>query len=85
LTHSALFWEFPGYGGQQAVINGDWKAIRVQMKTKGVKTELYNLANDPSETTDVAAANPEKVKELESLMAKEHTPSKEFPLPGVDK
>ena len=32
--------------------------------------ELYDLENDPSETTDVSASNPEKVKALKASMEK---------------
>src|SRR5262249_42708448 len=28
IKHSYLYWEFPGYGGQQAVRLGDWKGVR---------------------------------------------------------
>lgn len=34
------------------------------------KLELYNLKNDIGEQTDLAATNPEKVKELALLLAK---------------
>ena len=55
----------PGYGGQQAVIAGDWKAVRQNLAKKVVKTELYDLKADPNETTDVAAKHPDVVKRLE--------------------
>ena len=32
-------------------------------------TELYNLAEDPSELVNLAASRPDKVKELEALIA----------------
>jgi arylsulfatase A len=82
----SLYREFPGYGSQQAVWKGDWKAIRQQMKPNGStgRTELYNLKTDEKESTNVAAEHPEVVRDLEAIMAKEHTPSKEFPLFGVD-
>jgi arylsulfatase len=57
--HDFLYWEFPGYGGQQAVIEGEWKAVRQNLGTGAVKTELYHLARDPSEKEDVAAKHPE--------------------------
>jgi arylsulfatase A-like enzyme len=41
---------------------GDWKLI-VPIKADG-KPELYNLADDPSEKLDLAAAKAEKVKEM---------------------
>ncbi|MBA4067266.1 MAG: arylsulfatase [Isosphaera sp.] len=82
--HDFLYWEFPGYGGQQAVTAGDWKAVR-QNLTKGPgKTELYDLAKDEGETTDVAAKHPEVLARLEKLMKEQHVPNADFPLPGVD-
>ena len=83
--HDFLYWEFPGYGGQQAVQAGPWKAVRQKLGQKKVVTELYDLKADPNETTDVAAKHPEVVKRLEKLMADQHTPSKDFPLQAVDK
>lgn len=49
-----------------------------------VKTALYNLATDPTESTDVAAENPAVLARLETLMREQHVPSKEFPLPALD-
>jgi arylsulfatase A len=42
-------------------------------------TELYDLELDPSETNNLAAKFPVKVKELEKLMDIEHTESEVFP------
>jgi len=83
-VHDFLYWEFPGYGGQQAVRSGKWKAVRQKMAKGPSDLELYDLEADPSEKTDVAAKNPDVVKKLEAIMKREHTPSKEFPLPSVD-
>src|SRR5262249_28310828 len=46
--HAFLYWEFPSYGGQQALRMGDWKAVRQNLSKGTVKTELYNLADDPA-------------------------------------
>lgn len=45
--------------------DGNWKLIRFYWK-KG--TELYNLSTDPGEQHNVAAANPDKVAELNSKL-----------------
>ncbi|MEZ6143098.1 MAG: arylsulfatase [Zavarzinella sp.] len=82
--HEFLYWEFPGYGGQQAVQAGPWKAVRQKLGTGVVKTELYNLQNDPYEATDVASQHPDVVKKMEAIMVQEHTPSKIFPLQSID-
>jgi arylsulfatase A-like enzyme len=84
-AHEFLYWEFGAYGGQQAVIAGNWKAGRQNLAKGLVKTELYDLAKDESETTDVAADNPDVVARLEKLMKEQHTPNPDFPLQTIDK
>jgi arylsulfatase A-like enzyme len=84
-----LYREFSGYGGQQAVWAGKWKAIRQKMLRSGknldpLKIELYDLKKDLSESTDLASKNPDVVKRLKKLMEEQHVPSKEFPLRVID-
>lgn len=62
----ALFWHQPHYmnqGGKPAgvVREGDWKLIE---QYEDGSLELYNLAKDPSEKTDLAAAEPARVAAL---------------------
>ena len=62
----ALFWHQPHYmnqGGKPAgvVREGDWKLIE---QYEDGSLELYNLAKDPSETTDLAAAEPNRIAAL---------------------
>ncbi len=83
--HLYLYWEFPSYGGQQAVRMGDWKAIRKNLRKGQTQIFLYNLANDIGETKDVADDHPQIVTRIEQIMAEEHVPSKEFPIPVLDK
>ncbi len=66
--HDALYWRF---GQQLAIRKGDWKLVKGPEGTNGPRgtasvegAQLYNLSEDIGETTDVAAKNPEKVKEL---------------------
>jgi arylsulfatase A-like enzyme len=54
--HEALFWRF---GLQRAVRKGDWKLVDTSSGW-----ELYNLRSDPSEATNIASANPDRVKDL---------------------
>lgn len=87
--HNYLYWESPGYGGQQAVRTSRWKAIRTNMHSlkkggKTLKTELYELQRDPSESKDVADDNPLVVKQMEALFVGLHTPSSLFPFPAID-
>jgi arylsulfatase A-like enzyme len=79
--HDHLYWEFHELGGRQAVLKGDWKLVKYQVKD-GEKTtiELFNLKNDPSETEDLALVNPKKVKELEELVREAHRPNPVFRL-----
>ena len=79
-----LYREFSGYGGQQSVRVGDWKAIRQQLRKGKVVTELYNLADDIAEQHDLAADHPDRVKTLEAIMRREHAPSQLFPLQTID-
>ncbi|SFJ01801.1 sulfatase family protein [Planctomicrobium piriforme] len=60
--HETLFWRF---GNQWAVRHGDWKLV-VGNGGSG-EPELYNLASDLSEATNLAAQEPSKVKELQHL------------------
>lgn len=86
--HESLYWEFPASGGQQAARSGDWKAVRQNLSRlkpgETPKTELYDLAADPNETTDLAAKHPDVVAKLEAVFAAQHQPSEAFPLPSID-
>jgi arylsulfatase A-like enzyme len=78
--HDYLYWEFHAENGKQAIRQGKWKAIKLNVLKKSASlTELYDLDADPSETTNLAAKFPEKVKEMEKLMDKQHTESQVFP------
>lgn len=66
LPERALIWHFPHYGNQggepsSIIRRGDWKLIHYY---EDGRKELYNLAKDLSETTDLATEQPEKVKQL---------------------
>lgn len=78
--HDFLYWEFHEEGGKQAVRMGDWKGVRLRVMTGQPRFELYNLADDPSETTELASLHPEIVAEMERIMTREHTESQIFPL-----
>lgn len=86
--HDFLYWEFPSYGGQQAMRRGDWKAIRQNVLRKEnpdpLKIELYNLAEDIGESTDVSAQHPEIVEQFRTLMRETRVPSELFPMAPLD-
>jgi len=78
--HEYLYWEFHEQGGKIAARKGNWKAVKLNVdKTPQGELELYDLANDTGETKNVAAANPEIVKDMEELMNQAHTKSEIFP------
>lgn len=60
-VHEALYWEHLGF---RAVRKGDWKLVSTFPDEKWA---LYNLQEDRSETTDLSAAFPDKVTELDKL------------------
>ncbi|MBY5957644.1 arylsulfatase [Membranicola marinus] len=72
LDREYLYWEFPSYGGQQAVRMGPWKAIRQNINKGNIAIELYNLDNDLREQHNVANQHPDIVKKMTKIMAKEH-------------
>jgi arylsulfatase A-like enzyme len=68
--HRTLFWR-EGY--HQSVRHDDWKLIRADQPDKppgtGQAKWLFNLAEDPTERVNLALQMPEKVAELEALLA----------------
>ncbi len=75
LARDALFWHFPGYLGQGAdawrtkpvsvVRAGDWK-LRENLEDGSL--ELYNLKQDVGEQQNLAADDPDKVKQLQAML-----------------
>lgn len=71
-----LFWHYPldhphflgGVSGG-AVRSGNWKLIEKFDEPTDSRFELYNLADDPSETRNFAAQAPEKVAFLKNRLA----------------
>jgi arylsulfatase A-like enzyme len=59
--HDALFWRF---GIQYAVRQGDWKLLKPSIDDQPM---LFNLAGDPGEQNNLAAANTSKAAELQKL------------------
>jgi arylsulfatase len=71
--HDYLYWEL---NGRQAIRMGDWKAIRIKMG----KIQLYNLADDIAESTDVSDRHPVLIARFEMLFQTARTESDTFPL-----
>ncbi|MBL9202859.1 MAG: arylsulfatase [Opitutaceae bacterium] len=91
-----LYRESQAATGQQYVRVGDWKAIRQNLhpaanaKKKAsapagsTAIELYNLKDDPAETTNVAAKHPDVVAKLAAIMKREHVPTALWPIKVLD-
>lgn len=79
-----LYREFAGYGEQQTIRVGKWKAVRQNLRKKEIKTELYDIENDIGETTDLADSHPNVVQRLEAAMKQQHVPSNLFPIKAID-
>lgn len=70
LASRPLYWHFPHYRYQDEVPysiirDGDWKLIK---RYQGNHYELFNLADDPRETQDVAARFPDRVEQLDGQL-----------------
>ncbi|HCN81280.1 MAG TPA: sulfatase, partial [Verrucomicrobiales bacterium] len=80
-----MIWEFHGYGGQLAVIDFPWKAVRQKAKSKKPgKWQLYNIRKDPAEGNDLAQQHPEIVNRLEGAFKNDRTPNARAKLPLYD-
>jgi len=77
--HDVLYWEL---GRQQAVREGNWKLYR-RADTNGTiaTVELFDLADDPHEQTDLSAVRPEVLARMLELAAAARVPSELFPSP----
>jgi arylsulfatase A-like enzyme len=76
-THDFMYWEFHERGFQQAVRMGNWKAVRL---AKDQPLELYDLATDRSEKTNVAAAHPDVIGKIEAYLKTARTDSPNWPV-----
>jgi arylsulfatase A-like enzyme len=84
-----LFWHFPSYSGPtspaSAIHSGDWKLIEF---FETGKPELYNLAQDPFESIDLAAKEPDKARyllaKLKSWQSELRAPCPSSPNPNYD-
>lgn len=67
----------------QVVRHGDWKLQLNTRPTDGVQKWLYNLAADPTEQSNKAESRPEKLAELEGLIANYQLNSRESLFPAT--
>lgn len=74
--HEFLYFEFPEKSGQVAILMGNWKGVKSNMKkNKKAPWEIYNLPIDEKESNDVAAQHPELVKRFEEILQQQHLPA----------
>lgn len=60
--HQTMFWRSGGY---RVLLAGDWK---IQVNDNPGKTWLYDLKTDPTEQTNQATTNPDKLTEMKTLL-----------------
>ncbi len=82
-----LFWHYPHYHGSawkpgSAIRKGDWKLV-VHYEDNNI--ELFNLADDPAESTNIANDFPKKMQELKNLLDRRlKETNAQFPRPNPD-
>lgn len=65
-----LFWHYPHYGNQggepsSIISQNDWKLIHYH---EDGRDELYQIADDPAETTDIASKHPDRVRSMRAAL-----------------
>ena len=82
-THEYLYWEFYESGFSQAVLlDGHWKGIR--LKSPAAAIQLYDLAADPAESTDLAGSQPALVERIGAIMREAHVDNEHWKWPAAD-
>jgi arylsulfatase A-like enzyme len=80
--HDYLYWEFYEQGVSQAVLlEGRWKAIRLKSPTAPI--QLFDLATDLLEKTDVAAQRRELVARAAGLMTSARFDNEHWKIPAA--
>lgn len=77
IQHKYLYWE---RAGAQGIRMGDMKAVIFNQKGQEPKVEIYNLAKDPSEKTDLSASMPELKAQFLEIAKNGRVESDLFPL-----
>uniref|UniRef100_UPI003217A59F sulfatase n=1 Tax=uncultured Draconibacterium sp. TaxID=1573823 RepID=UPI003217A59F len=87
LQRDELFWHYPHYHGSawkpgSALRKGDWKFV---VHYEDNSFELFNLADDMGESTNLAEKYPKKVAELKAILDKKLADSNaKFPVKNPD-
>ena len=77
--HEYLYWEISGW---TAIRQGHWRAVK---PARANAWELYDLATDPSESKNIAAAEPQILARLTALAEKAHEPVREGSFAKTDR
>ena len=80
--HPYLYWNFDEQGGKTAVLKWPWKLIQLHNRGTSPKNtqprpaevQLFNLTEDPSETTNLASLHPDRVTDLQKAMQEAYRP-----------
>jgi arylsulfatase len=85
-VHDYLYWEFPAYGGQQAIRIDKWKGIKRDLLKGSADLQLYDLSKDPKELNNLAINYPDLVDKMEKLLKEAHTKAtiQKFNIPVLD-
>lgn len=84
--HEYLYWEFHENTGRQAVRWKNWKGVKLNISIEAnAPMELYDLSTDPSESINVANANPAIVTRLTDMINRSHSNNKDWPLLPVER
>ena len=76
--HDFLYWAFYEGGGARAMRMGNFKAVQQPIHTD---IRLYDLADDLSESNDIAAQHPAQVEKMQKLMDAAYEPSERWKFP----
>jgi len=90
-THDYLYWEFFEQNGKQAIRQGNWKMVRLNVNRYSSKfnyledvdparVKLYDLSTNIGEvdSQNLVASHPDKAQELKNLIDQAHVYSSQF-------
>ncbi|MFG0305229.1 MAG: arylsulfatase [Phycisphaerales bacterium JB040] len=84
-ARDVLYWEFPeGRKSQAVLLDGRYKAIRPNLTDQPDQLELYDLENDPGETSNLVDARPDLVERARRAMIASRVPNPHYPMPALD-
>jgi arylsulfatase A-like enzyme len=72
--HPYLYWQFNEGVLKEAVLQENWKLVRLKEKGKPEVLELYDLSTDETETRNLADSQPARLAQLRQLMRASTTP-----------